>query len=56
MDSGLPFRSTMNLGFGIKSVQKKLQLMFPGEATIEFINQPQKMVQIYLPFNQPPTT
>ena len=47
-DGGQSFDEHMNIGYGLKSVLKKLQLLFPDRHQIDFINQPKKQVYIKL--------
>lgn len=48
IDSGSPFLEDMQLGYGIKSVQQKLKLLYPGKHEIDFINFPKKAIVITL--------
>lgn len=45
-DNGKPFPESMNVGYGLRSVQKKLKLLFPEKHQLEFVNAPQKHVSI----------
>jgi len=47
-DGGPSFDEDMNIGYGLKSVLKKLKLLFPDRHQIDFINQPKKQVFIKL--------
>jgi len=47
-DNGEDFKEDMQKGFGLKSVTKKLKLLYPGRHEMEFINQPSKKVLISL--------
>lgn len=50
LDSGTPFLEDMKIGYGLSSIQKKLQLLFPERHSLEFINQPKKSVIIKINF------
>ena len=41
-DSGPAFADNFTAGYGLDSVTKKLQLLFPNAHSIEFINYPKK--------------
>ncbi|MEZ4957023.1 MAG: histidine kinase [Saprospiraceae bacterium] len=45
-DNGSPFSDDMKSGYGLRSITKKLKLLFPVKHNIEFINEPQKHVFI----------
>lgn len=45
-DSGPLFRDDMSRGYGLKSVMKKLELMYPNQHTIEFVNEPKHVLII----------
>ncbi len=45
-DSGPPFPDTMNAGYGLRSIQDKLKLLYGDDATVEFSNEPYKQVLI----------
>ena len=45
-DSGPPFKEQMNPGYGLKSVSKKLKLLFPDQHEFSFVNEPEKHVFI----------
>ena len=45
-DNGPPFPDDLTLGYGIKSVFDKMDLLFPGDYEMHFINQPRKQVSI----------
>ena len=47
-DSGIGFTEDFIPGYGLDSVSKKLQLLFPNTHTLEFINQPEKQIKITL--------
>lgn len=47
-DKGIPFSDTMELGYGLRSVQKKLKLLYPDQHKIDFVNTPEKGVIITL--------
>jgi len=46
LDDGKDFSEEMNTGYGLRSVQKKLKILFPEKHEIAFVNQPQKGVFI----------
>ena len=48
MDNGSPFSEKMELGYGLRSVQKKLKLLFPKKHQLDFVNEPEKGVLITL--------
>ena len=50
MDSGPPFSETMDLGYGLHSIQQKLKLLYPNQHYLDFVNVPEKGVVITLPF------
>lgn len=43
-DSGLAFDENMDRGYGLKSVMKKLELIYPDQHTIEFVNEPKHVL------------
>lgn len=45
-DSGAPFGEQMGAGYGIRSIQEKLKLLYGKDATLELHNEPQKSVNI----------
>lgn len=45
-DSGLPFADDFTAGYGLDSVTKKLHLLFPNQHRLEFMNVPEKQIQI----------
>jgi len=45
-DSGKPFDEQLSSGYGLKSVLKKLTLLFPNQHHISFVNEPNKHVLI----------
>ncbi|MDB4727874.1 histidine kinase, partial [Saprospiraceae bacterium] len=45
-DNGQAFPENMNVGYGLRSVQKKLKLLFPDKHQFEFVNAPKKHVLI----------
>ena len=47
-DSGPPFSDQLNTGYGLRSVKKKLKLLYPNKHEIHFMNQPNKQVHIIL--------
>ena len=47
-DEGLPFLENMELGYGLRSVQKKLKLLYPKQHELDFVNAPAKAVVISL--------
>ena len=50
-DQGEPFDDQLNSGYGLKSVMKKLELMYPEAHDISFVNQPEKHVNISINLN-----
>ena len=48
LDSGPKFSDQLNTGYGIRSVQKKLKLFYPGNHKMEFINTPEKEIFIQI--------
>lgn len=46
LDSGPPFEESMELGYGLKSVQQKLKLLYPDQHQLDFTNLPEKGVFI----------
>ena len=48
IDSGPEFSDQLNTGYGIRSVQKKLKLFYPGNHKMEFINKPEKQILIQI--------
>lgn len=47
-DNGPAFPDELTPGYGVKSVYDKMDLLFPGQYEIRFINQPQKQVSLTL--------
>lgn len=47
-DNGPAFPDELTPGYGVKSVYDKMDLLFPGQYEIRFINQPQKQVALTL--------
>ncbi|MCB9055949.1 MAG: histidine kinase [Chitinophagales bacterium] len=47
-DTGPPFPDQLNPGYGVKSVFDKMEMLFPDQFEIRFINTPQKKVSIYI--------
>jgi two-component system, LytTR family, sensor kinase len=47
-DNGPLFPENLNPGYGVKSVYDKLDLLFPGQYEIHFVNQPTKHVSIHI--------
>jgi len=47
-DSGPPFSAQLNTGYGLRSVQKKLKLLYPNKHEIHFMNTPEKYVHIII--------
>ncbi len=45
-DTGPEFPGDLNPGYGVKSVYDKLDLLFPGNYEIHFINKPRKQVSV----------
>jgi LytS/YehU family sensor histidine kinase len=48
-DKGLPFSDTLQLGYGLRSVQKKLKLFYPDQHSLTLVNEPEKGIMITLP-------
>ncbi|MFT6780658.1 MAG: hypothetical protein ACJA1A_000574 [Saprospiraceae bacterium] len=51
-DSGAEFGLDMQIGFGIKSVNQKLELLYPDQHTLEFKNSPAKHILIEINQNE----
>jgi two-component system, LytTR family, sensor kinase len=47
-DNGPLFPENLNPGYGVKSVYDKLDLLFPGQYEIHFVNEPCKHVSIHI--------
>lgn len=47
-DNGPPFPGDLFTGFGIKGIYEKLDLLVPGQYSLEFENEPQKQVSLSL--------
>jgi len=47
-DTGPAFPNELNPGYGVKSVYDKLDLLFPGNYEIHFINKPRKQVSVMI--------
>ena len=45
-DSGAPFADDFTVGYGLDSVTKKLQLLFPNQHRLELLNTPDKHIRI----------
>ncbi len=41
-DNGVPFKENMSIGYGLRSVSKKLKLLFPNRSSLSYYNRPQK--------------
>lgn len=50
-DGGKAFDEQLSLGYGLKSVSKKLKLLYPGKHELAFINSPKKHVFISIDQN-----
>lgn len=48
IDSGEPFSGEMNTGYGLRSIKKKLKLLYPNAHELHFLNKPTKQVHIIL--------
>ena len=48
-DEGVEFSENMTSGYGIRSIQKKLKLLFPDSHELVFMNPPNKHVFIQIP-------
>lgn len=51
-DSGTDFGTDMQIGFGIKSVAQKLEMLYADQHTLEFKNSPSKHIQIKINQNE----
>ncbi len=51
-DNGKPFEPSMHMGFGLKSINRKLKLLFPERHALEFVNDPEKHVLISIELNE----
>jgi two-component system, LytTR family, sensor kinase len=47
-DNGPAFPAALSPGYGVKSIYDKLELLFPGNFEVQFINEPNKQVSIYI--------
>ena len=47
-DNGPAFPVELVPGYGVKSIYDKLDLLFPGQYEIHFVNEPHKQVNIYI--------
>lgn len=47
-DNGPAFPEELVPGYGVKSIFDKLDLLFPGQYEVHFVNTPVKMVRIYI--------
>jgi two-component system, LytTR family, sensor kinase len=47
-DNGPAFPEELVPGYGVKSIYDKLDLLFPGNYEIHFVNEPFKQVKIYI--------
>jgi two-component system LytT family sensor kinase len=47
-DNGPPFPEDLNPGYGVKSIFDKLDLLFPGQYSIQFSNAPRKQVSVHI--------
>ncbi|MEM1122815.1 MAG: histidine kinase, partial [Bacteroidota bacterium] len=47
-DQGQPFSEQMGSGYGLQSVRKKLELLYPDQHELAFVNEPKKHVAITL--------
>jgi LytS/YehU family sensor histidine kinase len=45
-DNGPAFPDEINPGYGVKSIFDKLDLLFPGQYAVQFLNEPKKQVLI----------
>lgn len=48
VDNGPPFPDDLNPGYGVKSVFDKLDLLFPGQYSVQFSNEPRKQVSVHI--------
>lgn len=49
-DSGPLFSGQLNTGYGLRSVKKKLKLLYPNQHEIHFMNSPEKHVYLIIDF------
>lgn len=47
-DKGEPFKETMAKGYGLKSVSKRLKLLYPDQHELSFVNSPEKHLAIQI--------
>ena len=47
-DSGPPFQTEMQMGYGLKSITQKLKVMYPDKYSLSFSNFPEKCAEIEL--------
>ncbi len=47
-DNGPDFPEELSPGYGVKSIYDKLDLLFPGQYEVHFVNHPQKQVHIFI--------
>jgi sensor histidine kinase YesM len=47
-DNGPSFPEDLNPGYGVKSVFDKLDLLFPGQYSVQFSNEPKKQVSVHI--------
>ena len=47
-DNGKPFPEQLEVGYGLRSVRKKLKLLFPNQHELSFVNAPEKFVEVEL--------
>jgi two-component system, LytTR family, sensor kinase len=47
-DNGPAFPSELSPGYGVKSIFDKLDLLFPGQNEVRFVNEPRKQVSIHI--------
>jgi two-component system LytT family sensor kinase len=50
-DSGKPFPTELNSGYGLKSTYEKLQLLYGNKYSLQLLNHPEKQIRISVPKN-----
>ena len=53
-DEGKPFDETIQHGFGLHSLNRKLELLYDGAFVLQFVNSPKKHVFLQLPLKTAP--
>lgn len=49
-DNGHPFPTNLNPGYGLQSTYEKLDLLYPQDYEVRLLNEPEKQININLPF------